>query len=179
MVFGLLVMVASVSLARRRNKSCCCSQEVWPTISLMGRTGEMVVKQGIDATVARLGWLPMRTHEGRVRHVPDASSHRRGSTRHRVLSRPPPPPGSSRPAALLLISPFILDMGKNSPKRRQSIAVLGHARAKGTTHRRRAYSIAPGERLSPSQKARRLLVSCVSLQIHKMCTALRCMRRVG
>ncbi|RDX56232.1 hypothetical protein OH76DRAFT_1427885 [Lentinus brumalis] len=48
-------------------------------------------------------------------------------------------------------------MGKNSPKRRQSIAVLGHARAKGTTHRRRAYSIAPGERLSPSQKARRLL----------------------
>ncbi|RPD81656.1 hypothetical protein L226DRAFT_555808 [Lentinus tigrinus ALCF2SS1-7] len=48
-------------------------------------------------------------------------------------------------------------MGKNSPKRRQSIAVLGHGRAKGTTHRRRAYSIAPGERLSPSQKARRLL----------------------
>ncbi|EIW64941.1 uncharacterized protein TRAVEDRAFT_68623 [Trametes versicolor FP-101664 SS1] len=45
---------------------------------------------------------------------------------------------------------------KASPHRRRSIAVLGHGQAK-TSSRRRAYSIAPGERLSPSAKARRLL----------------------
>ncbi|KAI0359036.1 hypothetical protein OH77DRAFT_1509753 [Trametes cingulata] len=45
---------------------------------------------------------------------------------------------------------------KTSPNRRRSIAVLGHGQAK-TTSRRRAYSIAPGERLSPAAKARRLL----------------------
>ncbi len=49
---------------------------------------------------------------------------------------------------------------KPSPHRRRSIAVLGHGQAK-TSSRRRAYSIAPGERLSPSAKARRLLVSLV------------------
>ncbi|TBU34906.1 Spc7 kinetochore protein-domain-containing protein [Dichomitus squalens] len=46
---------------------------------------------------------------------------------------------------------------KNSPNRRRSIATLGHGHAKGTSHRRRAYSIAPGERISPAAKARRLL----------------------
>ncbi|KAH9853039.1 Spc7 kinetochore protein-domain-containing protein [Lenzites betulinus] len=46
---------------------------------------------------------------------------------------------------------------KPSPHRRRSIAVLGHGQAKPSS-RRRAYSIAPGERLSPSAKARRLLV---------------------
>ncbi|KAI0651524.1 Spc7 kinetochore protein-domain-containing protein [Trametes meyenii] len=46
---------------------------------------------------------------------------------------------------------------KNSPNRRRSIAVLGHGPAK-TSSRRRAYSIAPGERLSPAAKARRLLL---------------------
>ncbi|KAI0374510.1 hypothetical protein BV20DRAFT_1033319 [Pilatotrama ljubarskyi] len=45
---------------------------------------------------------------------------------------------------------------KTSPHRRRSIAVLGHGPAKATS-RRRAYSIAPGERLSPAAKARRLL----------------------
>ncbi|KAI0666330.1 Spc7 kinetochore protein-domain-containing protein [Trametes maxima] len=45
---------------------------------------------------------------------------------------------------------------KGSPNRRRSIAVLGHGPAK-TSSRRRAYSIAPGERLSPAAKARRLL----------------------
>ncbi|OSD05882.1 hypothetical protein PYCCODRAFT_1052347 [Trametes coccinea BRFM310] len=45
---------------------------------------------------------------------------------------------------------------KSSPNRRRSIAVTGHATAK-TSSRRRAYSIAPGERLSPAAKARRLL----------------------
>ncbi|KAI0768622.1 Spc7 kinetochore protein-domain-containing protein [Trametes elegans] len=45
---------------------------------------------------------------------------------------------------------------RNSPSRRRSIAVLGHGQAK-TTSRRRAYSIAPGERMSPAAKARRLL----------------------
>ena len=48
---------------------------------------------------------------------------------------------------------------KNSPNRRRSIATLGHGHVKGTSHRRRAYSIAPGERISPAAKARRLLVS--------------------
>ncbi|KAI0823087.1 Spc7 kinetochore protein-domain-containing protein [Trametes gibbosa] len=46
---------------------------------------------------------------------------------------------------------------KPSPHRRRSIAVLGHGQAKASS-RRRAYSIAPGERLSPAAKARRLLV---------------------
>lgn len=51
-----------------------------------------------------------------------------------------------------------LNMSKKpSPHRRRSIAVLGHGQAKPSS-RRRAYSIAPGERLSPSAKARRLLV---------------------
>ncbi|CDO75877.1 hypothetical protein BN946_scf184672.g10 [Trametes cinnabarina] len=45
---------------------------------------------------------------------------------------------------------------KSSPNRRRSIAVLGHGSVK-TSSRRRAYSIAPGERLSPAAKARRLL----------------------
>ncbi|KAI8995444.1 Spc7 kinetochore protein-domain-containing protein [Trametes punicea] len=45
---------------------------------------------------------------------------------------------------------------KLSPNRRRSIAVLGHGPSK-TSSRRRAYSIAPGERLSPAAKARRLL----------------------
>ncbi|KAI0735508.1 Spc7 kinetochore protein-domain-containing protein [Earliella scabrosa] len=50
-------------------------------------------------------------------------------------------------------------MAKHSPNRRRSIATLGHGYSKSTTsHRRRAYSIAPGERLSPAAKARRLLV---------------------
>ncbi|KAH9912257.1 Spc7 kinetochore protein-domain-containing protein [Epithele typhae] len=46
---------------------------------------------------------------------------------------------------------------KNSPHRRRSLAVLGHGPSK-PSHRRRAYSIAPGERVSPAAKARRLLV---------------------
>ncbi|KAI0662498.1 hypothetical protein C8Q70DRAFT_562953 [Cubamyces menziesii] len=45
---------------------------------------------------------------------------------------------------------------KTSPNRRRSIAAPGHGPAK-TSSRRRAYSIAPGERLSPAAKARRLL----------------------
>ena len=55
---------------------------------------------------------------------------------------------------------YALIMAKHSPNRRRSIATLGHGYSKSTTsHRRRAYSIAPGERLSPAAKARRLLVS--------------------
>ncbi|KAI0639064.1 Spc7 kinetochore protein-domain-containing protein [Trametes polyzona] len=45
---------------------------------------------------------------------------------------------------------------KSPPNRRRSIAVPSHGQAK-TSSRRRAYSIAPGERLSPAAKARRLL----------------------
>ena len=122
----------------------------------------MVEKQGIDATVVRLGNLPAEANPRGAR----PSRARRVQPPPRFNTPPRFPPTTTFPAItprifLSCLSGFILDMGKNQPKRRQSIAVLGHGHAKGTTHRRRAYSIAPGERLSPSQKARRLLVSRV------------------
>ncbi|KAL6299649.1 Spc7 kinetochore protein-domain-containing protein [Sparassis latifolia] len=48
-------------------------------------------------------------------------------------------------------------VNKVSPNRRRSIAVLGQSSSKQSQSRRRAYSIAPGEKLSPAAKARRSL----------------------
>ncbi|CCM00329.1 uncharacterized protein FIBRA_02359 [Fibroporia radiculosa] len=46
---------------------------------------------------------------------------------------------------------------KISPNRRRSIAVLSQGQTSRHSHRRRAYSIAPGEKLSPAAKTRRSL----------------------
>ncbi|KIO03266.1 hypothetical protein M404DRAFT_627057 [Pisolithus tinctorius Marx 270] len=47
-------------------------------------------------------------------------------------------------------------VNKSSPSRRNSISVSGHNRAH-PGHRRRAHSIAPGDHLSPTARARRSL----------------------
>lgn len=117
--------------------------------------------RGIDARALSATRAWATNHEGRVSHVPDASSHLRDSTRHRVSLGPPP-----HPARYPLSLAYRLIMAKHSPNRRKSIATLGHGPTKGTSHRRRAYSIAPGERISPAAKARRLLVSfhpCITM----------------
>ena len=51
---------------------------------------------------------------------------------------------------------------KISPNRRRSIAVLGQHSSKIIQKRRRAYSIVPGEKLSPAARARNLVHSSLS-----------------
>ncbi|EKM60779.1 uncharacterized protein PHACADRAFT_246904 [Phanerochaete carnosa HHB-10118-sp] len=46
---------------------------------------------------------------------------------------------------------------KISPSRRRSIAVLGQPSSKTIQKKRRAYSIVPGEKLSPAARARNLV----------------------
>lgn len=159
-VFGLLAMMSSGPVARRWTGSCPRSRQTWLAISMMSRTGEMVESKGSMPQLRGSGGRTTRSASVTCPTRP-ATVATRDSTRHRVLPLPPRHLRARPARQLSCLYSFILDMGKNSPKRRQSIAVLGHGRAKGTTHRRRAYSIAPGERLSPSQKARRLLVSRV------------------
>ncbi len=106
----------------------------------------------------RVASVTCRTRPGAVVAV-DVSQHATASS---LL----PSPALLRPCPLSLgLSWVTLDMSKkNSPNRRRSIATLGHGHVKSTSHRRRAYSIAPGERISPAAKARRLLVSVLILK---------------
>jgi hypothetical protein len=69
--------------------------------------------------------------------------------RDRTLNTSWPPP---------LGSPSMVSSPKFSPARRRSIAVLNMSDSKSKSGRRRPYSIAPGDKLSPLSRSRRSLV---------------------
>lgn len=73
--------------------------------------------------------------------------------------RPLKPPAGSSPSEAVASTRMA---PKISPSRRRSIAVLGNSSSKLIQKRRRAYSMVPGEKLSPVARARNSVRSSVS-----------------